>query len=87
MTTREELLTALTGSVIDDGLYVAEVTPQQAEEIAALVWPFLAEAWDQGVIYGHNTEGRLIDKREANPYTPKDAEEPEPYDGIMWGDG
>jgi len=26
------------------------------------------EAWELGVIHGHNTEGRLIDKREANPY-------------------
>lgn len=24
-------------------------------------------AWDEGVIYGHNTEGRLIDKRAENP--------------------
>ena len=26
------------------------------------------DAWDDGVIYGHNTEGRLIDKRYENPY-------------------
>lgn len=29
------------------------------------------DAWDQGVIYGHNEEGRLIDKRENNPYEEK----------------
>jgi hypothetical protein len=29
------------------------------------------EAWDQGVIYGHNNEGRLIDKRDNNPYGTK----------------
>lgn len=25
-------------------------------------------AWDEGVIYGHNNEGRLIDKRADNPF-------------------
>lgn len=25
-------------------------------------------AWDEGVIYGHNNEGRLIDKRAENPF-------------------
>lgn len=25
-------------------------------------------AWDEGVIYGHNHEGRLIDKRGENPF-------------------
>lgn len=30
------------------------------------------EAWDQGVIYGHNNDGRLIDKRANNPYASKD---------------
>jgi hypothetical protein len=25
-------------------------------------------AWDEGVIYGHNNEGRLIDKRGENPF-------------------
>lgn len=25
-------------------------------------------SWDEGVIYGHNTEGRLIDKRANNPH-------------------
>lgn len=25
-------------------------------------------AWDEGVIYGHNNEGRLIDKRSENPF-------------------
>lgn len=30
-----------------------------------------ADAWDQGVIYGHNEEGRLIDKRDNNPYENK----------------
>jgi hypothetical protein len=26
------------------------------------------DAWDLGVTHGHNAEGRLIEKREANPY-------------------
>lgn len=26
------------------------------------------DAWELGVTHGHNAEGRLIDKREANPY-------------------
>lgn len=26
------------------------------------------EAWEDGVIHGHISEGRLLDKREANPY-------------------
>lgn len=30
-----------------------------------------ADAWDQGVIYGHNNEGRLIDKRANNPHENK----------------
>lgn len=30
-----------------------------------------ADAWDQGVIFGHNNEGRLIDKRCINPYENK----------------
>jgi hypothetical protein len=30
-----------------------------------------ADAWDQSVIYGHNNEGRLIDKRDNNPYENK----------------
>lgn len=30
--------------------------------------------WDLGVIHGHNTEGRLIDKRDANPYPASPAE-------------
>lgn len=30
-----------------------------------------ADAWDQGVIYGHNTVGRLIDKRCVNPHENK----------------
>lgn len=25
-------------------------------------------AWDEGVIYAHNNEGRLIDKRAENPF-------------------
>lgn len=29
------------------------------------------DAWDQGVIYGHNEEGRLIDKRDRNPHENK----------------
>ena len=28
----------------------------------------LSEAWDLGVAHGHNTEGRLLDKWDANPY-------------------
>jgi hypothetical protein len=28
----------------------------------------VAAAWDEGVIYGHNNEGRLIDKRAENPF-------------------
>lgn len=24
--------------------------------------------WDDGVIHGHNSEGRLVDKRSENPY-------------------
>ena len=27
-----------------------------------------ARVWGDGAIYGHNTEGRLIDKRDENPY-------------------
>lgn len=27
-----------------------------------------AYVWDDGVIHGHNSEGRLIDKRSENPY-------------------
>lgn len=29
------------------------------------------DAWDQGVIYGHNNDGRLIDKRASNPLRDK----------------
>ena len=72
MTTREELLTALTGSVIDDGLYVAEVTPQQAEAIAELVWPFLEKAWAEGVQDTANRnalpESETAQMLEENPY-------------------
>lgn len=42
--------------------------------IAALQAAFssiAADAWDLGVIYGHNEEGRLIDKRGNNPYENK----------------
>lgn len=28
----------------------------------------LADAWDIGVMHGHNANGRLIDKRNENPY-------------------
>lgn len=27
-----------------------------------------AEAWDEGMLHGHNAEGRLLDKWESNPY-------------------
>jgi hypothetical protein len=28
----------------------------------------VSAAWEEGVIYGHNAEGRLIDKLAASPY-------------------
>lgn len=33
------------------------------------------DAWDQGCIHGHNTDGRLIDKRAENPHPSPDAME------------
>lgn len=68
MTTREELLTALTGSVIDDGLYVAEVTPQQAEEIAELVWPFLEKVWQEGWEHYRENFSPNMPEYGKNPY-------------------
>jgi hypothetical protein len=48
------------------GDLLALVREQQAQlaEAAAVKH----EVWDLGVIHGHNTEGRLIDKRDSNPY-------------------
>jgi hypothetical protein len=44
---------------------IARVALQAALSIIA------ADAWEQGVIHGHNIEGRLIDKLDNNPYESK----------------
>jgi hypothetical protein len=53
-----------------------KVAEANAEAIARVALTAAANriaeiAWDEGVIYGHNTEGRLIDKRAENPLEKK----------------
>jgi hypothetical protein len=61
MTIREELQELL-------GQIAFPETPEERDAAENAVAAMLVEAWEVGVIHGHNTEGRLIDKREANPY-------------------
>ena len=58
-----------------DRAYNNMVAENNSEDIAvaavsAVFSKIARDAWDQGVIYGHNNDGRLIDKRDENPYGP-----------------
>lgn len=54
---------------------VAEVNAESLARVAlhAAANRIAEIAWDEGVIHGHNTEGRLIDKRAENPFEEKAA--------------
>lgn len=59
-----------------DREYNSAVADANSESLAraalqAALGDIAADIWDQGVIYGHNTEGRLIDKRAENPHETK----------------
>ena len=77
MTTREEVADLLYRNEYPDpaspGIQPLAERAQWEQDMiyrgADAVMGLLAEAWEVGVIHGHNAEGRLIDKREANPYS------------------
>lgn len=70
------LLYTLPANYTLDRKYNEAVADANSENIAraalqAAFHQIAADAWDQGVIYGHNNEGRLIDKRCVNPHENK----------------
>lgn len=69
------MLYTLPANFASDRVYNSMVADNNSEDIAiaavsAVFSKIARDAWDQGVIYGHNNEGRLIDKRDENPYGP-----------------
>lgn len=70
------MLYTLPASYTLDRAYNSAVADANSESLAraalqAALGDITADVWDQGVIYGHNSEGRLIDKRDNNPYKTK----------------